>query len=193
MTEILMFHHAQGLTAGVSHLADRFRAAGHVVHTPDLYTGHVFEDLEEGLDHARSVGFGEVAARGLRAAADLGTRDLVVAGLSLGAMPAQELAQTSPSVRGALLLHGCIPRQEFGDGTWPAGVPVQVHGMDADPFFAGEDLDAARDLVAVADDAELFVYPGGEHLFSDDSLPSYDDAATALLTQRVLTLLRRVG
>ncbi len=193
MTEIMLFHHALGLTAGVSHLADRFRAAGHVVHTPDLYSGHVYDDLDEGLDHARSVGFGEVAARGVRAAADLGAADLVVVGLSLGAMPAQQLAQTDPSVRGAVLLHACLPREELGDGTWPAGVPLQVHGMDADPFFAGEDLESARELTAAVEDAELFVYPGDKHLFTDDSLPAYDDAATALLTERVLSLLSRVG
>ncbi len=193
MTEIMLFHHAHGLTAGVSHLADRFRAAGHVVHTPDLYSGHVFEDLDEGLAHARSAGFGEVGARGLRAAADLGARDLVVAGLSLGVIPAQQLAQSSPAVRGAVLLHACLPREEVGDGTWPADVPLQVHGMDADPFFAGEDLDAARELTEAVQDAQLFVYPGAQHLFTDDSLPSYDEAATALLTERVLALLARVG
>lgn len=193
MTEIMLFHHAQGLTAGVTHLADRLRAAGHAVHTPDLYTGHVFEDLDEGLDHARSVGFGEVGARGVRAAADLGARDLVVAGLSLGAMPAQELAQTDPTVRAAVLLHACLPHRELGDGTWPAGLPVQVHGMAADPFFAGEDLEAARDLVATAEDGELFVYPGEQHLFTDDALAAYDEDATALLVQRVLDLLARVG
>jgi dienelactone hydrolase len=66
--------------------------------------------------------------------------------------------------------------------------------MDADPFFAGEgDIDAARELVAAADDGELFVYPGDRHLFTDRSLPSYDEAATQLLTRRVLAFLERVG
>ena len=103
-------------------------------------------------------------------------------------MPAQRLAQTRPGARGAVLLHACLPSSEFGG--WPAGVPVQVHGMDADPFFADEgDLDAARVLVEATDDAELFVYPGGEHLFSDSSLPSYDAAATDLMTRRVLDFL----
>ena len=90
-------------------------------------------------------------------------------------LPAQLLAQTRPGARGALLLEACVPPSEFG-GEWPAGVPVQIHGMDADPFFAGEgDLDAARALVASTPDAELFLYPGDQHLFADAGLPSYDE------------------
>jgi dienelactone hydrolase len=57
--------------------------------------------------------------------------------------------------------------------------------MDADPFFVGDgDIDAARALVAEAVDAELFLYPGDQHLFADRSLPSYDAAAAALLTEQ---------
>jgi dienelactone hydrolase len=86
-----------------------------------------------------------------------------------------------------------VPVSEFGDA-WPAGVPVQVHGMDADPFFTEEDgdLDAARALVDSTEEAELFLYPGKEHLFADSSLPSYDEAAAALLTRRTLDFLDRI-
>jgi dienelactone hydrolase len=104
-------------------------------------------------------------------------------------MPAQLLAQTRGSARGALLLHACLPVAEFG-GSWPDGVPGQVHGMDADPFFADEgDLDAARELVATTPGAELFLYSGDQHLFADSSLPSYDKDAAELLTERVLAFL----
>ena len=65
--------------------------------------------------------------------------------------------------------------------------------MDADPIFVGEgDIEAAREIVATVDDAELFLYPGDQHYFSDSSLPSYDAVATKLLTQRVLAFLARV-
>jgi dienelactone hydrolase len=189
MAEVLLFHHAHGLTAGVRDFADRLTQAGHTVHLPDLYDGQVFETLEDGLAHASQVGFGELVERGRRSADDLPS-DLVYAGFSLGVMPAQLLAQTRPGAAGALLLCSCAPIEEFG-GVWPAGVPVQVHGMDADPFFAGEgDIDAARALVSAApDEAELFVYPGDQHIFADDSLPSYDKDAAALLTERVLAFL----
>jgi dienelactone hydrolase len=87
------------------------------------------------------------------------------------------------------LMHACVPPEELGS-SWPADVPVQVHGMDADPFFAGEgDIDAARALVASAAAAELFVYSGDEHLFADSSLPSYDADAARVLLDRVLEFL----
>jgi len=115
--------------------------------------------------------------------------ELVYAGFSLGGMPAQMLAQSRTGAKGALLFHACLPTSEFGS-SWPEGVPVQIHGMDADEFFADEgDLDAARALVQATRDAELFLYPGNQHLFADSSLPSYDEPAARLLTERVLTFL----
>ena len=191
MAEVLLFHHAHGLTPGVLDFADELRRSGHTVHTPDLYDGHVFDNLEDGLAHARTTGFADVQERGVRAADGL-PADLVYAGFSLGVMPAQQLAQTRPGARGALLFYSCVPTSEFGSG-WPADVPVQIHGMDHDPFFADEgDVDAARALVEEADDGELFLYPGDQHLFADRSLPSYEDEAAALMTRRVLQFLDRV-
>ena len=189
MAEVLLFHHAQGLTAGVWSFADELSKAGHTVHTPDLYDGHTFDTLDEGLDYARGVGFGAIVEKGVKAADGL-PAELVYAGFSLGVMAAQQLAQTRPGTSGALLFESCVPTSEFGSG-WPESVPVQVHGMDADPFFAGGgDIDAARALVAEAADGELFVYPGNVHLFADASLSTYDADAAALLTQRVLDFLK---
>ena len=126
-------------------------------------------------------------------AAEALPEDIVYAGFSLGVLPAQMLAQTRPGAKGALLFESCIPVSEFGDA-WPQGVPVQIHGMDADPYFAGEgDIDAARELVEAADDAELFVYPGDQHLFADASLPSYDEGAATVLRERVLGFLARLA
>ncbi len=190
MAEVLLFHHAHGLTKGILDLAEQLRTAGHVVHTPDLYEGRVFDTLDEGLAYARETGFGAVGQRGVRAAEGL-PAELVYAGFSLGAMPAQELAQTRAGARGALLMHGAFSPTEFGDG-WPASVPVQVHSMDADPFFEDEDRAAARELVDAAADGELFLYAGDQHLFVDASLPSYDEAAAALFTKRALEFLDRV-
>ncbi|MGH3492364.1 MAG: dienelactone hydrolase family protein [Sciscionella sp.] len=191
MAEVVLFHHAQGLTPGVIAFADQLRAAGHVVHTPDLYDGNTFKTLDEGIDYARQVGFDEVLERGVRAADGLPS-DLVYAGISLGVMPAQRLAQTRLGGKGALLFESCVPTSEFGTG-WPDGVPVQVHGADGDPFFAGEgDIDAAKALVAEADAGELFIYHGDNHLFADSSLSSYDPEAAALLTERVLAFLGAV-
>ena len=188
MAEVLLFHHAQGQTTGFLAFADELRRAGHTVHTPDLYDDRTFDSLDEGLAYAGEIGFGEVLEHGVRAADGLPS-ELVYAGFSLGVMPAQKLAQTRPGAQGALLFHSCVPTSEFGS-SWPADVPVQVHAMDADPFFADEgDLDAARALVESAEQAELFLYPGDQHLFADASLPSYDANAAALLSRRVLDFL----
>lgn len=191
MAEVAIFHHAHGLPPGVVAFVDELRRAGHTVHTPDLFEGHTFDTVEEGVAHAKEVGFGEVMERGLRAVEGL-PAGLVYAGFSLGVLLAQRLTQTRTGARGALLFHACLPVLEFGP-SWPEGVPVQAHAMDADPFFVDDgDIDAARALVGEAEDAELFLYPGDRHLFADASLPSYDADASALLKQRVLALLDQI-
>jgi dienelactone hydrolase len=189
MSEILLYHHVQGLTEGVRSFADGLRQAGHTVHTPDLFDGRIFETLEDGMGFAREAGFGALAERGVAAADDI-SPDVVYAGFSFGVMMAQQLAQTRDGARGALLMYSCLPVSEFG-AAWPAGVPVQVHGKEADEFFL-EDIDAARALVESSDQAELFLYPGEEHLFADSSLQAFDPAAAALLTERVLAFLERI-
>lgn len=187
VADVVLFHHAQGLTPGVVSFADALRSAGHVVHTPDLYEGATFEDLEAGVAHARQIGFDTVLERGIAAVQNL-PGDVVYAGFSLGVLPAQHLAQTRPGARGAILLHGTFPPGEFGE--WPPGLPLQIHTMADDDWG---DVDVARDLAATVDGAELFLYPGSAHLFTDDSLPAYDPAATALVRQRVLGFLDLVG
>jgi dienelactone hydrolase len=191
MADVLLFHHALGQTPGFLAFADALRSARHTVHTPDAFDGRTFETIEEGVDHARSIGFQEVQDRGVAAAEGL-PADLVYAGFSLGVMAAQRLAQTRDGARGAVLLDSAIPLGEFAPG-WPTGVPVQVHGGEADPFFMEEgDVEAARQVVEAADDGELFTYAGCGHLFADASAPAYDADAAALVQQRVLDFLARV-
>jgi dienelactone hydrolase len=189
MAEVLLFHHALGRTDGVLAFADELRAAGHVVHTPDLYEGKTFTDVNDGVQHAaKEIGFDTVRERGRTASESLPDQ-IVYAGFSLGAMPAQELAQTRPGAQGALLFHSAIPASEFGS-EWPEGVPLQIHVMENDPW-AEEDIPAAREL-AENEDAELFLYPGHVHLFADNSTSDYDADAAALLRERVIAFLNRV-
>lgn len=192
MPKIVLFRHVQGLTPGIVAFADELRAAGHTVQTPDLFDRRTFKTLEEGMAYAKAVGFGAILDRGVAEAEALGANN-VYAGFSMGVMPAQKLAQTRAGARGALLVDACLPVTEFGD-RWPDDVPVQVHGMDADPILAGEgDVNAARALVDSTEQAELFLYPGDVHLFADSSLPSYDQQATELMTGRVLDFLSALG
>jgi dienelactone hydrolase len=189
MTEVVLYHHVQGLTGGVRSFAETLGKAGHTVHTPDLFDGRTFDTIEEGMAFARGAGFDALAERGVAAAEEI-QPSAVYGGFSLGVMVAQRLAQTRPGARGALLMYSCLPVSEFGEA-WPEGVPVQVHGKEGDPFFA-EDLEAAQALVDSTDEAQLFLYPGEEHLFADSSLPAYDAAAAALLTERVLAFLEEL-
>lgn len=194
MAEVVLFHHLLGLTPGVRALADRFRAAGHTVYTPDLLGGRVFPSIEDAALFARSGEAPDADALADAVVADL-PADLVYVGISAGVMQAQRLAQTRPGARGAVLLEACIPiAGDWAFGPWPEGVPVQIHGMDQDEFFAHEgDLDAARELVRLVPDAELFTYDGDAHLFEDNSLFSYDEQAAELLLERVLAFLARVS
>jgi len=193
MADVLLFHHIQGLTPGVVGFADALRGAGHTVHTPDLYGGQTFDSIEAGAAFAQGDGAPDLDKLADEAAAAL-PAGLVYAGISLGVMQAQRLAQTRAGAAGAVLIDACIPiTGDWAFGPWPDGVPVQVHGMDADAFFAGEgDIDAARGLVDAVPDGELFVYPGDKHLWVDSSIAAYDAEAAALLQNRVLEFLARV-
>lgn len=189
MTEVLLFHHAQGLTPGCLSFADRLRVAGHTVHTPDLYEGNTFTELDAGVGFAEQVGFDTIIERGRLAAHGL-PEEIVYIGISLGVLPAQTLAQTRPSARGAVFISACVPPSEFGDG-WPPDVPLQIHMMNADQLVVAEgDLDAARELAQAVENAQLFLYPGDQHLFIDEGLPDYDPEAATLLTERTLGLVQ---
>lgn len=189
MTDVLLYHHIQGLTDGVRSFADSLRQAGHTVRTPDLFDGRTFGSIEEGFGFARELGLEVIRERGVAAADELGS-GLVYAGFSFGVTIAQQLAQTRPGAHGALLMYSCLPVAEFGE-TWPEGVPVQIHGKEGDEFF-DEDLPAARELARSTEVAELFVYPGDQHLFADSSLDAYDPEAAALLMERVQAFLASV-
>lgn len=196
MAEVVLFHHVRGLTDGVRAFAEELRAGGHTVHTPDLYDGERPATIDDGVALERRIGDEVLRERADQALAGL-PEGLVFAGFSSGAGTAQRLAQTRPGARGALLYEACMPISgEWAFGPWPVGMPVQIHGMDKDPFFGLEgDIDAARELVETVgpDVAELFVYPGDQHLFTDSSLPSYDADAAALVIQRSRQFLDRLG
>ena len=189
MTTVVLFHSAQGQTPGFLAFADELRSAGHTIHAPDLFEGETFGTVDEGVAHAREVGFREIVRLGAEEAKELPT-DVVYAGFSLGVMPAQSLTQTRPGARGAILFHGALPTSEF-EGPWPDGVPLQIHMMDGDPW-ADEDRPVAEAMVEEIEDAELFIYPGSGHLFADPASGDDDELAAGLLKERTLAFLQRV-
>ncbi len=195
MAEIILFHHVQGLTPGVIELGARLAEGGHVVRTPDLFDGRIFDRLEDGFAYMQSLDAESISHQVDESVGEL-PDDLVYAGISWGVKHAQRLAQTRPGARGALFFEACFPiTGEWAFGPWPSALPVQVHGMDQDEFFALEgDLDAARELVASAGtpNAAVFTYSGESHLFTDGSLPSYDEQATQLAVDRARKFLNEL-
>ena len=195
MAEVVLFHSVLGLRPGVEDSADRLRAAGHTVHAPDYFDGEVFDDLDEGLRKRDALGYAEIARRAREAVSGL-PAGLVLAGFSLGAVPAELLAATTPGARGAVLMHAAIPVEgfgEFGVERWPAGVPVQVHYAAEDPWLEAGEVAALGDAVRGAGAAfEEHAYPGSGHLFADPDLPEYDCASSEALWRRVVAFLDRV-
>lgn len=185
MAQVLLFHHALGLTPGVEAFADDLRDAGHEVTTPDLYAGRTFATVEAGVAHAEEIGLDTIIAEGVAAAERL-PHEIVYAGFSLGAMPAQWLAQQRAGACGALLYHSAVPPQEFG-GTWPADVPLQMHITVNDPF---DDLAVMEELADGG--GQLYTYPGSAHLFTDRSSTDYLPEAADRALERSLDFLARL-
>ena len=184
MADVLLLHHALGLTPGVQAFAAELRSAGHAVTTPDLFDGETFSEIQDGVNHAEAIGFPNLIAKGVDLARELPDGGFV-AGISLGALPAQAIAHTKPGVAGLVLLHGGdVPVGTFGE-VWPTSVAVQIHLAEGDEWCP---IDDAREF-AEATDAELHVYPGDGHLFTDSSFHEYHEAATASVLGRMLTFL----
>jgi dienelactone hydrolase len=182
MAEVVIFHHALGLTDAVRRFAEALSDGGHDVHAPDLYGGRTFATIEEGMAYSEELGGPTVIVDLARAAVESLPGDVFYVGFSLGVLSAQSLAQTRPGARGAVLCYSALPLGQWGENwpaTWPEGVRLQLQIVEGD-----EDFEIAQGLAATVPEAELFVYPGNEHYFAE-----HDDNAARLLTQRVLAFL----
>lgn len=186
MAHVLLFHHVQGLTAGLEAFAERLREGGHDVTLPDLFAGHTFGTIEEGMAFRDQIGHDRLLERAAAHVEELPT-GLVYGGFSMGIVPAMSFIQRRPGALGALFYSGIVPLGYFGD-EWPTKVPLQIHLMRGDPF---EDESDARELAAAAG-GELFMYDAPGHLFMDSSSDAYDAAATEEVLRRSLELLATV-
>lgn len=184
MIDVVVFHHAHGLTSGVRAFADRIAAAGHRVMVPDLYDGVTFASVDEGVEHAQAIGFDSIIDRGAGVAAGIEGAFAVV-GFSLGVLPAQNLAQTHRRARAAVLCHAAIPLGTFAD-SWPEHVALQLHNAERDPLG---DYDDARALADAVPGAELFAYDTAAHLPADSSLRDHDPEVEALMLARTVAFL----
>jgi dienelactone hydrolase len=173
--DIMLFHSTYGLRPAVRSAADRLRAAGHQVWTPDLFDGRTFDTVEEGSAHRDELGKEELLKRAVLAAAPYSERGLVYAGFSLGAATAQTLALGDTRARGLLLLHGTsdlAPNASVDD------LPVQLHVAEPDPFEPDDWLSAwYLQMRRAGADVEVYRYAGAGHLYTDPGLPDYDEEA----------------
>jgi dienelactone hydrolase len=189
MTEIVIFHSVLGLRPAVLAFADELRAAGHTAHTPDLWDGALYDSIDDGIVHRDRVGIPALLEKAQESVTDL-PAEIVYLGFSLGGALAQALTQGRPGARGAILLHGAIPPEQFGS-TWPANVPLQVHAMDQDSWADVPELPGIIEEVSAVAPAALFLYPGTGHLYLDADSPDFDAEASALTRARILEFLGR--
>lgn len=189
MAEVILFHHALGVTDGLRAFADRLREGGHRVTVADLFGGTTFDTIEDGVAFEEQLGWDEMIARSEAAIAPLPPA-VVIGGFSLGAVYAQRLAQTRAGALGALLYHGGDNPPDAFEVPWPEGVELQVHVSEGDPWFNRE---GGERLVSEVPGAELFLYPGSGHLFTDRSWDEYDEVSTAIVIERTLAFLDRLG
>lgn len=174
---IMLFHSTYGLRPAVHAAADRLRAAGHEVWTPDLFEGRTFDTVEEGMAFQEGLGKDELLKRAILAAAPYSERGLVYAGFSLGAATAQTLALGDDKARGLLLLHGT---SDIAESASVDGLPVQLHVAEPDPFESDDWLSAWYLRMGRAGaDVEIYRYAGAGHLFTDPDLDDYDAEAAA--------------
>ncbi|MER5993144.1 dienelactone hydrolase family protein [Streptomyces viridosporus] len=172
---IMLFHSTYGLGPAVHRAADRLRAAGHEVFTPDLFEGRTFTTVEEGMAYGEETGKEELLRRAVLAAAPYSERGLVYAGFSFGASVAQTLALGDGHARGLLLLHGT---SDIAANASVDDLPVQLHVAEPDPFETDDWLSAwYLQMRRAGADVEVYRYAGAGHLYTDPDLPDWDEEA----------------
>ncbi|KAB1130546.1 dienelactone hydrolase family protein [Micromonospora sp. DT46] len=185
MGHVVLFHSAYGLRPAVLTAADRLRAAGHHVVTPDLYGAPAVDTIEAGFALLGEVG--EVAVMGrARAALHEAPPEAVLAGFSMGAAVAGALLAERPAAAALLLLHGAGGAPE----AVRPGLPVQLHMADPDEYPPEPELGRWQRAITGAG-AELSVhrYPGVGHLYTDPDLPDHDPAAASRTWERAVAFL----
>ncbi|MFJ1752594.1 dienelactone hydrolase family protein [Kitasatospora sp. NPDC088134] len=191
MAEIVLFHSAYGLRPAVHEAADRLRAAGHTVHTPDLYEGRTFDDLEEGMAYRDEVGNDDLLRRAVTAVAPLLPAEpgLVYAGFSLGGSLAQNLALADEKARALVLFHGTSDLREDA----ATEIPVQLHVAEPDPFESDDWLNTwYLWMTRAGADVEVHRYRGAGHLYTDPELPDHDAEAAERTWAATLAFLEEV-
>jgi dienelactone hydrolase len=185
MSIVVLFHSVYGLRPAVLAAADRLRAAGHRVVTPDLYAGQVADTVEDGFALLDRIGEDLVYRRARAATREL-PGDTVLAGFSMGAGIASRLLAERPEAAALLLLHGVaeVPTKVR------AGLPVQLHIADPDEYDPPQVVaDWRKRMTDAGARVEVFTYPDVGHLYTDPGVPDHDGPASELTWRRALDFL----
>lgn len=187
---IAIFHSALGVREGVRDAARRLSDAGHDPYIVDYYGDYrSFDDHPSAADYVNKVGFPALMQAAVDGVADL-PDGFAVLGFSNGSGMAEYVA-TRRSVTKAVLGSGTLPLAMMGAGAWPAQTAAQIHYAADDPFRNDEWLESVIDSVRSSGaPLEAYTeYPGDGHLFTDSTLPDYDEANTELFWKRVRAFL----
>lgn len=185
MAAVILFHSVYGLRSLERDSAERLRAAGHEVFTPDLYEGKVARSIDEGFELKEAIGWPTLCERAEKATAAL-PASAVLGGFSMGVGITAHLWPMRPLTAGVLLLHAV--------GEIPVNVrsrlPAQVHLADPDRFAPADEVAAWQVAAARSGmSAEIFKYPSVGHLYTDPTLPDYDAESAERTWSRVLGFL----
>jgi dienelactone hydrolase len=186
VAHIALFHSVYGLRPAVIAAAERMRAAGHEVITPDLYAGPAATTIDEGFALSAQIGWTAIMRRALDAVRDF-PEGAVLAGFSMGAGVVGDLLPDRGATAGLLLFHGI-----GGDpAVVRAGLPVALHIADCDAFFPANHVMAwSAALTGAGAVLDLYTYPNVGHFFTDPGAPDYNEAAADLVWERSLSFLR---
>lgn len=189
MAGIVLFHSVLGLRSVELGAADRLRAAGHDVFTPDLYAGRTASTVDEGFEVKDQIGWATIEHRARHAVHELAA-DTVLAGMSMGAGVVSTLLPHRPATAGVLLLHGLatIPRNACD------GLPIQLHVADPDDFAPPADVSAWQEAATrFGADAQVFTYRHAGHFYTDTTLSDHHEHAATLTWHRALDFLQTLS
>ena len=193
MAQILLFHSALGVRAGIVALEDALTQAGHDVTVVDQYEGRTYDSYDEAMAHVDRVGMAALMHGALGHATDVPGR-FVAVGFSNGAGMAQYVAAKRPQdARGVVMIGGGVPMRHL-DLPWPKGVPGQIHVTEGDPWSQEQERDeVVADGAQAGAEVEVYVYPGDGHLFNDEQMPDeYQPDEAELLHERVVEFVSRL-
>ncbi len=184
-----------GLNQHIKDIANRFAAEGFVALAPDLYHGAVTSEPNEARKLVMELDMAAAVAE-IRRGIDFLLDRPDVAGPAVGL--------TGFCMGGRLTLMTALVEDRLGAAVpWygapltpaeaaQAKAPIQGHYGSADGGIAVANVQAMGQALTAADiPNEIYIYPGAQHAFFNDTRPSYNAAASALAWQRTLAWFRQ--